>query len=232
MAAAWTTVPSLPAFPCARALVQADSDRVTITWDDNGIQKNQWLQVTVKADGNTGLAAADVFYFGNAIGESGDNPANAVVDSQDEIGSRTHKTGFTAAAIDNPYDYNRDGKVNATDDLIARNNASAELQLISAPVGGALVTGSALQPAEYLMTSQPVMTTIENTSTQQSSTASDVVTSQPASAAAIDTILVGSPGSRTWAALPQEAQREMQNINKTSWTLSHRFKNRCYPFRD
>ncbi len=89
--------------------------------------------------------------------------------------------------------------------------------MIAAPVGGALVTGSALQPAEYLMTSQPVMTTIENTRTQPSSTASDVVTSQPASVAAIDTILVGSPGSRTWAALPQEAQREMQNINKTSW---------------
>ncbi len=111
---------------------------MTITWDDiagNSI-KNQWLQVTVKAGGNTGLAAADVFYFGNAIGESGNNPANAVVDSADESGSRTHKTGFTAAAIDNPYDYNRDGKVNATDDLIARNNTSAELQLISAPVGG------------------------------------------------------------------------------------------------
>ena len=38
------------------------------------------------------------------------------------LASRTHKTGFSAAAITNPYDYNRDGQVNATDDLIARHN--------------------------------------------------------------------------------------------------------------
>ena len=111
------------------------SDRVTITWDDNVIQ-NQWLQVTVKADANTGLAAADVFYFGNAIGESGDNPANAVVDFQDELASRTHKSGIPIAPITNPYDYNRDGRVNATDDIIARHNRTDgtggnPLQLIS-----------------------------------------------------------------------------------------------------
>ena len=55
------------------------SDRVTIIWADNLIQ-NEWLQVTVKPD-NTGLAAADVFYFGNLMGESGDN---ATVDISDE----------------------------------------------------------------------------------------------------------------------------------------------------
>ncbi len=130
----WTTVTALASVAVRQGQGANNSDRVTITWADNSIQ-NQWLQVKVLAGDNTGLAAADVFYFGNAIGESGDNPANAVVDSADEIGSRTHKTGFTAAAIDNPYDYNRDGKVNATDDLIARNNTSAALQLIAAPVG-------------------------------------------------------------------------------------------------
>ena len=46
------------------------SDRVTIIWDDNAIEK-QWLQVTVKATDNTGLVADDVFYFGNAVGEAG-----------------------------------------------------------------------------------------------------------------------------------------------------------------
>ncbi len=118
--AGWTTAPQPASVSVRQGGGVGGSDRVTITWDDiagNSI-KNQWLQVTVKAGGNTGLAAADVFYFGNAIGESGDNPANAVVDSQDESGSRTHKTGFTAAAIDNLYDYNHDGKVNATDDLM------------------------------------------------------------------------------------------------------------------
>ena len=126
------------------------SDRVTITWDDNVIQ-NQWLQVTVLADANTGLSAPDVFYFGNAIGESGNSPADAVVDSADETGSRTHKTGFTAAAIDNHYDYNRDGRVNATDDLIARHNRTDgvggnPLQLIAPPLSAPLAAGDTLQP--------------------------------------------------------------------------------------
>ena len=135
----WTAAPAPNNVSVRQGAGVGGSDRVTITWDDNVIQ-NQWLQVTVKADANTGLAAADVFYFGNAIGESGDNPANAVVDFQDELASRTHKSGIPIAPITNPYDYNRDGRVNATDDIIARHNRTDgtggnPLQLISAPVG-------------------------------------------------------------------------------------------------
>jgi hypothetical protein len=146
--AGWTTAPA-PASVSVRQRQGTDgSDRVTIIWDDttgNSIT-NQWLQVTVLANGNTGLSANDVFYFGNAVGESGDDPANALVDQLDEIASRTHKTGFTAAGITNPYDYSRDGKVNATDDLIARNNAAVLLQLITAPVGAPLAVMAVLQP--------------------------------------------------------------------------------------
>ncbi|MDP6637593.1 MAG: lamin tail domain-containing protein, partial [Phycisphaerae bacterium] len=48
------------------------SDRVTLVWPDGAIA-NQWVEVTVLATADTGLAAADVFYFGNAVGEtSGD----------------------------------------------------------------------------------------------------------------------------------------------------------------
>jgi hypothetical protein len=127
------------------------SDRVTITWD-NGAILNQWLQVTVLVTANTGLAEDDVFYFGNAVGESGDNPANAVVDLQDEIASRTHKTGFSSAAITSFYDYNRDAKVNATDDLIARGNVSGpELQLINLTVGMPLAVENDLQPLDSSM---------------------------------------------------------------------------------
>jgi rhamnogalacturonan endolyase len=144
----WTLAPAPISVDVRQGQGIGGSDRVTIIWDEetgNSI-KNQWLQVTVKANTNTGLSAADVFYFGNAVGESGDNSANAVVDSQDEINSRDNKTGFSAAAITNPYDYNRDGKVNSTDDLIARHNASGSnpLQLISPPAGATLSAGDAL----------------------------------------------------------------------------------------
>jgi hypothetical protein len=144
---AWATAPQPSDLIVRQDMGMGGSDRVTIAWNDNVIQK-QWLQVTVLADANTGLAAANVFYFGNAIGESGNSPIDAVVDINDEIGSRTHKTGFSAAAIINPYDYNRDGRVNATDDLMARHNPATinALQLITAPAGTPLAAGDSLQP--------------------------------------------------------------------------------------
>ena len=186
----WTTVPVLPSNVLVRQGKGAgNSDRVTITWDDNVIQ-NEWLQVTVLADANTGLSAPDVFYFGNAIGESGDNQANAVVDPQDETASRTHKTGFLAAAIDNHYDYNRDGRVNATDDLIARHNRTDDtgdnpLQLIAAPVGDPLSAGDTLRPlsavADTAIT-QPATASADVAASQTATSlaAVDVVTSHPA----------------------------------------------------
>ena len=62
------------------------SSRVELVWADGAI-KNQWLQVIVKADANTGLAADTAFYFGNAIGESGDSATDAQVNTVDEIGA-------------------------------------------------------------------------------------------------------------------------------------------------
>ena len=47
------------------------SDRVTILFPDGAVKKT-WLQVTVKATDATGLAAPDVHYWGNAIGDSGE----------------------------------------------------------------------------------------------------------------------------------------------------------------
>ena len=41
--------------------------RVTIIWTDNAIE-NEWLQVTVKATPDTGLANPVTFYYGNLIG--------------------------------------------------------------------------------------------------------------------------------------------------------------------
>ena len=121
---------------------------MTITWADNAIE-NQWLQVTVKANANTGLAAADVFYFGNAIGESGNNSGNAVVDSQDESLALANKSGFSSAPITNSYDFNRDGRVTVADVLVARHNhtdGTGALLLISGPLsGGPLAASGNLQ---------------------------------------------------------------------------------------
>ena len=108
------------ASPCGPAPARAAADRVTIVWADNAIQ-NQWLQVTVLAAG-TGLAADDVFYFGNALGDSGagNTPEFALVGPADETAVRSNKTGFAPTSITNVYDFNRDRRVTASDELTSR----------------------------------------------------------------------------------------------------------------
>ena len=79
-----------------------------MTWVNNTIQ-NEWLQVTVLADADTGLSANDVFYYGNAIGETGNSTTDAQVTLADENAAQSHET--SSASITNVYDFNRDGQV-------------------------------------------------------------------------------------------------------------------------
>ncbi len=113
------------------------SDRITVIWPDNAIEQ-QWLQVTLKATLNTGLEVAEVHYWGNAIGESGDSPTYTFVNATDEIGARNNPHGrFTLASVYDQFDYNRDRFVNATDELISRNHPAGRfnsLQLFVAPM--------------------------------------------------------------------------------------------------
>lgn len=106
------------------------SDRVTLVWRDNDLNglveanqavARQWLQVTVKAGGNTGLAEDDVFYFGNAPGEVGNSPADAMVDTTDVLASFYGQTAANGASVTSNLDFNRDRVVDTTDVLLAFN---------------------------------------------------------------------------------------------------------------
>lgn len=108
------------------------TDRVEIIWADGAIA-NTWLQVIVLANANTGLAQkagypvgqADVFFFGNAVGNSGlgDTATMASVNATDELAARNNPASlFSNIPLTNLFDYNRDGVVNTTDSLIARNH--------------------------------------------------------------------------------------------------------------
>lgn len=111
------------------------SDRVTILWADNAIEKT-WLQVTVKVTANTGLAEPDVFYFGNAPGESGDTATDALVGSKDVLGPQNNP--MVGAPINNAFDYNRDALVDANDATVAQDNQTGvfpDLHLILTPTG-------------------------------------------------------------------------------------------------
>jgi hypothetical protein len=142
----WSAAPAPSGISVLRGEGVDGSDRVILTWPDNVIQK-QWLQITVKATAATGLTAPDVFYFGNAIGESGDSAVDAYVGVRDQLMARLNVVAADAA-IDNVYDYNRDGRVDSADELLARDNATSPvsgLRLITSPTAAAVEAMFALQ---------------------------------------------------------------------------------------
>jgi hypothetical protein len=135
--AGWTTPASPVSITVREGAGDGGSNRVTLIWPDNAIQK-QWLQITVKATPTTGLAADYVCYFGNSIGESGDSATGAVVDTTDEVAARVdiHKNFTNPASVTNACDFNRDGRVDTTDEIIVRNHVTTfvtRLSLITAP---------------------------------------------------------------------------------------------------
>ena len=120
----WQDGPAPSGVAVRRGEGAESSDRVTLLWPDNAI-RNGWLQVTVKANGNTGLAATDVFSFGNLVGETGDAATPRRVSALDVVAVR-RAVGSTAGAADR-YDFNRDGVVDALDLAIVRRNLLNDL---------------------------------------------------------------------------------------------------------
>jgi hypothetical protein len=121
----------------------AGSDRVTLTWPDyNPLTDppimavgNGWLRVTVKANQRTGLAAPDVFSFGNLIGEVGDSGLAAGWRvSASDLGA-VKRALNAPAAITSATDFNRDGRTNALDLGIAKRWLNLTLAPPPAPAG-------------------------------------------------------------------------------------------------
>jgi len=141
------------------------ADRITIVLPDH-VAEGNWLQTTVLANADTGLTSNDVFYFGNAVGETGNRVSNALVDSADVSLVGDHQRGpFDPAPITDPYDINRDGLVNATDIILARDHTAdpgQALVLLDAPFGSggtaavASVTPASTALAEPLPPVDPV----------------------------------------------------------------------------
>jgi len=77
-AGSWSDAPAVLHFD-VRGAGAGGSHRVAIIWPDHAIQ-DTWLQVTVLANQDTGLAGPDVFYFGNL---RGDADGNGFVDGLD-----------------------------------------------------------------------------------------------------------------------------------------------------
>ena len=129
----WTTA-AVPTLVTVRAGAGVGgSDRITITWANEAIS-NQWLEVTLAANQNTGLATADTFYFGNRMGDTGLNTPPAVFSTSagDELAARANPA--VLQGVTNIYDFNRDSVVSGGDQLIARNNGGLLMRLnLAAP---------------------------------------------------------------------------------------------------
>ena len=108
------------------------SDRVTLVWSDEEAVRNQWLRLTVRANGRTRLAAPDTFYFGNLVGDAGDGDGSAAVNTMDMLLARR---AFTAdpVPITDPFDFNRDGHVSRWDLLIVRRGLTERAPELVAP---------------------------------------------------------------------------------------------------
>lgn len=128
---AWRAAPSPVTVVIRRHAGVGGSDRVELIFADRAIT-NTWLQVTVLANANTGLASRDVFYFGNLVGECGNSAAGAAVSVTDVNGARG-RISVSPVGITNVYDYNRDGVIDMADVLAARANTSGVLSLLKAP---------------------------------------------------------------------------------------------------
>lgn len=152
--AAWLAAPSpLPIGPANLRQIGGENGpyRVTLIWNDNNLDAiadaneavaKQWLEVSVKATAHTGLSADDLFYFGNAVGDTGNSATDALVTFlEDELGARANFTSpFTQAGADNRYDFDRDKDVDLFDQLLVRANLNGPfdpgLQLIDLSGGG------------------------------------------------------------------------------------------------
>ena len=94
------------------------SDRIELIWA-NGAITQKWIEVTVLATPDTGLAANDVFFFGNEIGNTGDHNTATVATTGTGDVSDVVNHGANSKnniAITSVYDFNRDGLI-ATGDI-------------------------------------------------------------------------------------------------------------------
>ena len=142
--------------------------RATLIWAAEDAVKNQWLEVTVNLD-SIAPEKNDVFYFGNAIGETGNrqgsdgNDPDAIVNVSDVIRVRAGATGIgETVGVMNLMDINRDQRVDLFDLIAARDNnteASTPLRLIALSVQAAApATAPSSLQADATSLEQPAVT--------------------------------------------------------------------------
>lgn len=177
----WAAAPAPTGFAVRPAAGNSGSDRVTMTWDDIAIN-NQWLQVTVLANENTGLSSPDVHYWGNQIGETGNN-ATTSVDGGDVGIVVNNPSGFGSVDITNPYDLNKTGFVDGGDIGIVVNNPTGFTSLLlftppEPPLSPTAVDPLPVEPASEDESSAEALEPTTDTTSETQITGNTVTTAE------------------------------------------------------
>ena len=146
----WTPAPAPDSVMVRPGMGIGGSDRIEIIFPDGAIT-NEWLQVTVNASSNTGLTAADVFYFGNLVGGTGQHNNIAIVNTTDIAIAKL--AANTSADLTSISDFNRSGVTNVTDVAIAKLNNQHSIPLFTAatpPLAAPAVARSAVALASTI----------------------------------------------------------------------------------
>ena len=155
----WTAAPATASVVARANAGSGGSDRIEILFADYAIT-NKWLQVTVNSDVNTGLATADVFYFGNLVGGTGQHNNIAIVNTTDiAVAKLANNTQATIISI---ADFNRSGFVNVTDVAIAKLNNQHSIPLFTAPaVAAARRSSIASAVGGTVFSTQPISSSVK-----------------------------------------------------------------------
>ena len=135
---AWPAAPAPSQITIRRGAGVNGTDRITLVWPDGAI-RNAWLQVTILDTADTGLSAPDVFSFASLAGDSAAMPAELIganplgINRWDLIATRRALSGRRPVGISSGLDHNRDGRVNARDLLVVRQNLASRLERVQAP---------------------------------------------------------------------------------------------------
>lgn len=152
----WTNAPAPTSITVRPGEGVNGSDRVTIIWADVAIA-NQWLQVTVLADGTANVAADHVFYFGNCIGDTSGDGFTNIVDVFQVWNNRKEQGIDPPVAPNYKYDINHDSFVNISDVFLTWNNRKEQgiaqgLALITPPaVAPLMLAGSVTAVSDQLL---------------------------------------------------------------------------------
>ena len=142
---AWSTGPAPTSVTVRPGAGVGGSDRVTLAWADGTIV-NRWVEVTLLANTDTGLAAPDVFAFGNLVGDADSSRGVNISD----FGALRQDFGRTGLSIANGRsDFNRDGSVNIADFGALRGNFGKSLAAPPTLAAGAATPTAGLSSSSF-----------------------------------------------------------------------------------